>query len=247
MHYSKWLLAPVIAITLAGEVSCGEGFDRAVAGTWCAEMGEAKESRKRGLLWHIAPTGKSSMSLLTTEKGSLTTNPERFGVTHPDSPSEVSHGLYKLAGADSFSIQTADSAGEWIQWTRVPPGGKPKAPADCLPATLLAETKGGAPGTAFNAGLVGLWQATVPKKDAATEMVWRIRPDGQSVCVTVAPLATPDVPATVEAGRGVFKMTLSNGVKQEGTYRFPARDILEVTIGKDVLSWTRLGAQSAGR
>src|SRR5262245_58719213 len=105
--------------------------DPTLVGKWQTKADDTAEQRERTLVWQITPTGDSIMHTISRETGFLTTNPERWGVVRPGTAYEVEHGLYKVAGPDSFSTVISGLPYEWITWTRVPRGGIPQGVDAC--------------------------------------------------------------------------------------------------------------------
>src|SRR5207302_789604 len=99
-----------LVLILSRTFALASGLEPTLTGTWYFEQ-PPEEGRKPILIWKIRPEGKLVMAFGTVEKGMLATNPERFGVSSPDNPSELFHGLYKISGADAFSTNSTDKPG----------------------------------------------------------------------------------------------------------------------------------------
>ena len=206
--------------------------DPALIGTWYLEQGP-KDGRTAIIIWKILPEAKLVMSFGAIEKGALSTNPERFGVTSPDNPNELFHGHYKIGGQDSFSTDSTDQPGEWVKWTKIARNATPKI-EECLLAEVMAEPKGEAKGE-FNHALVGIWQASMSDNRSSSETLWHIAASGQCVRVLVGRQneAMPFV-----ADNGQIKLTTPDGTVNEMKYTL-GKDGLEVSDGQQALKFAR--------
>src|SRR5262245_46208788 len=126
------IIAVFSLLLLTGTIAQAGTVAPALVGKWQTKVGEGGEQRERTLLWQITATGNSTMHTISRETGFLSTNPERWGITRPDASYEVEHGLYKVAGPDSFSTVIAGLPYDWITWTRVPRGSTPQGVDTCV-------------------------------------------------------------------------------------------------------------------
>lgn len=125
---------------LLGTVAQAGTVDPALVGKWFTTTSGLEEQQARTLLWQITPTGNSTMNIISKKTGFLSTNPERWGITSPDSPYELEHGLYEVTGPDSFSTMIAGFPADWITWTRVPRGSTPQGVDACVLSDLMSES-----------------------------------------------------------------------------------------------------------
>jgi len=225
---------------LLGTVAQAETVDPALVGKWFTTTSGPEGQHERTLLWQISPIGNSTMKIIARKTGFLSTNPERWGITSPDSPYELEHGLYQVTGPDSFSTMIAGFPADWIAWTRVPGGSTPQDMDGCVFSDLMSEAQGEAPQTAFNPALIGLWQANITKSDGSrVALVWDIGSDGRSTFITIEIL-----PLALEAQNGQFKLLPSDGETSEGTYRLIDGDAFEMSDPTMIAQWVRCGAGS---
>jgi hypothetical protein len=236
-------LVVLFLLLLTNTTSYAETVDPALVGKWQTKVGEGGEQRERTLLWQITATGNSTMHTISRETGFLSTNPERWGITSPDTSYEVEHGFYKVAGPDSFSTVIAGLPYDWITWNRVPRGSSPQGIDACILNEVMSEPGGEVSQTEFNPALVGLWQASTTKADGSrVAMVWRISPSGQSTFITVEILPLP-----MEAHDGQLKIMPANSQGGEGTYSLINNDAFEMSDSDTTTQWTRCSGGGASR
>lgn len=226
---------------LLGTVAQAGTVDPVLVGKWVTTASGSEEQQARTLLlWQITPTGNSTMKIIAKKAGFLSTNPERWGITSPDSPYELEHGLYQVTGSDSFSTMIAGFPADWIAWTRVPRGSTPQDMDGCVFSDLMSEAQGEAPQTAFNPALIGLWQANITRSDGSrVALVWDIGSDGRSKFITIEIL-----PLALEAQNGQFKLLSPDGEASEGTYRLIGENAFEMSDPTMIAQWVRCGASS---
>jgi hypothetical protein len=225
---------------LLGTVAQAGTVDPALVGKWFTTTSGPEGQQARTLLWQITPTGHSTMTIMARKTGFLSTNPERWGITSPDSPYELEHGLYQITGPDSFSTMIAGFPADWITWTRVPHGSTPQDMDGCVFSDLMSKAQGEAPQTAFNPALIGLWQAHITKPDGnRMTLVWHVSPSGQSTFITIEIL-----PLSLEAQDGQFKLLPPDGEESEGTYQLIDEDTFEMSDPTMIAQWVRCGVSS---
>lgn len=239
---STWAGLILTAILVSSGPAKAASVDPALAGKWYtrAQDSSGRAGRYRILHWNIGRSGSSTMSVILSESGLLSSNPERWGVARPDSSGEIAHGTYSLKGATSLSTLDAGMPYGSVAWSKVSFGGNAQGVDSCaVQVAKSLDARIAAPQSSFNPALVGLWQGTATKpRGERVSLLWNISATGHSLRLTV--LDNFSVP--VEASRGQITVALPNEPISRETYRVTGANSFETSDGGVPVAWRRCGS-----
>lgn len=208
-----------------------------LAGHWLTDIEQdlgGGKTEMRPTLWQI---GDAALTIWNARvvKGVIAANGGTWAIRSPGQPGDLDHGTYREGvNDDDLITRIAGLPPEDIVWTLV--GDKPSRMPRCLASRASLPFTDRGPRDAFDALVLGFWEAAYTLNGQRHETLWRVMADGQTLRLD----ATLNPMTLIKQDDSHLKITSPEGDTLIFDFRLIDKDTLQIGLGGETMRFKRM-------